>query len=126
MQPFRRSRLVTKWMAGKLRDDQEKWTQFARFFSAVRDPITHKYPSIPIDVKTTWNATVGAQDSAIAQLNRQADALMVTYYRMDEALQVSQPLQVSDDFARLAKIADGKPVFLLETGFPSGMANGSS
>ena len=51
---------------------------------------------------------------------------MLTYYPLDETFRVRPPKTIEADFARMIEVAAGKPVHLLEAGYPSASACGSS
>jgi exo-beta-1,3-glucanase (GH17 family) len=111
---------------GCLAADAQKWSQYARFVAAVSKHIKTTHPDIPIGVKTTWSALVKTQKSKIEALNRLADAIMVTYYPLNDEFAVRPPGVVGNELDQLVQIAGDKPVFLLETGYPSGSGNKSS
>lgn len=111
---------------GWLADDAQKWTQYAHFVAAVSKHIRTSHPQIPIGVKTTWRAIVDTRKSEISAVNRMADAIMVTYYPLTDEFEVRPPTVVGNDLDQLVRIAGDKPVFLLETGYPSGSDNKSS
>ncbi|APZ92714.1 Beta-xylosidase [Fuerstiella marisgermanici] len=111
---------------GNLGDDEIRWRQYRRFFTEVQTHIKVKLPDVPVGVKTTYSAITGDQRQLISELNAHADAVMVTYYPLDADFKVRPPSVVQDEIGSLVSLADGKPVHLLETGYPSGAANGSS
>ena len=111
---------------GNLGDDKDRWNQYSRFFVKVRDHIKARLPDVPVGVKTTYSAITGNQKQFISELNSSADAVMVTYYPLDLEFKIRSPSVVEDEIGTLVSLADGKPVHLLETGFPSSIANGSS
>lgn len=111
---------------GNLGDDQERWTQYVRFFNEVQSHIKTKLPGVPVGVKTTYSAITGSQRQLISELNSNADAVMVTYYPLGDNFKVRSPSVVQDEMGSLVSLADGKPLHLLEAGYPSGVANGSS
>ena len=51
---------------------------------------------------------------------------MFTYYPLDDQFRVRSPKVVPDDVAKMLSVADDRPVFILETGYPSGSKCGSS
>ena len=111
---------------GSLGSEDTKWAQYTRFFTKVREHIKAKLPGVPVGVKTTYSAITGTQRDFISKLNSNADAVMVTYYPLDTEFMVRSPSVVDEEISNLVSLADGKPVHLLETGYPSGAANGSS
>jgi len=111
---------------GWLGEDTRKWSQYARFVAAVSNHLRRTHPDIPIGVKTTFPAIVNDQKREVAWVNRGADAVMVTYYPLDDDFTVRPPSVVGDELSQLVQIAGDKPLFLLETGYPSGKDNQSS
>ncbi len=111
---------------GWLADDAEEWSQYTRFVEAVSKHIKAIHPGIPIGVKTTWRAIVNTHKREIEAMNRVADAIMVTYYPLNDDFTVRPPTVVGTELSQLVQIAGNKPVFLLETGYPSGINNLSS
>ncbi len=113
---------VDQWLA----DDPEKWTQYVTFMTAVRDHIRLTRPNLPVGVKTTWSSTLSIYRREIQDINRNTDALMITYYPLNQDFTVRLPNVVPSDLEQVIRLADGKPVYLLETGYPSGSKNQSS
>lgn len=111
---------------GWLADDNQKWSQYARFMAAVSEHLRTTHPDIPIGVKTTWPAITGAHKREINAVNQWADAVMVTYYPLNDDFSVRPANAVGKELGQLVQIAGEKPLFLLETGYPSGAENGSS
>jgi len=109
-----------------LGDDPAKWAAYRAFFDAVAIHIRKVRPGVPVGVKMTRAAVVGVHRDRAAELNRSADVVMATYYALADDFTVRMPVEVGQDVAELCAAADGKPVYLLEAGFPSGTANGSS
>ncbi len=58
---------------GWLADDPKKWSQYARFFAAVREHIKETRPDVPIGVKTTWTAAVRSHKVRVQAINANAD-----------------------------------------------------
>ena len=111
---------VDAWLG----DDPAKWAAYRAFFDAVASHIRKVRPGVPVGAKMTRAAVVGGHQTA--ELNRSADVVMATYYALTDDFTVRLPAEVGGDVAELCAAADGKPVYLLEAGFPSGTANGSS
>ena len=111
---------------GYLGQDQEKWEQYAEFFVAVRNHIKSRNKRLPIGVKITLNAVTKNNRAAVELINKEADSVMVTYYPLNEEFIVKPPTSIAPEIDELIKTAKGKPVYLLETGYPSGEGNRSS
>ena len=113
---------VDAWFAGHP-DEIEGYT---KFFSVVRDHIRARHPQIPVGVKITFTGRMGELSSKFDSLEESADACMLTYYPLDETFQVRPPSSIEDDFTKMVASVRGKPIHLLEAGYPSGTACGSS
>lgn len=111
---------------GWLGDDARKWSQYARFVATVSEHIRTTHPGIPVGVKTTWSAIVDERKSEIGAMNQLADAVMVTYYPLNNDFTVRSPNVVGNELDQLVQIAGDKPVHILEAGYPSGRDNKSS
>lgn len=109
-----------------LGDDAKKWKQYARFAASVRKHIKSRRPKAAVGVKMTWPAIVSKNKNRAKAVNRSADAIMATYYPLNDDFTVRAPTVVGHELGQLVSQADGKPVFLLETGYPSGADNQSS
>ncbi len=99
---------------------------YTAFFESVRNHILAKHSNIPVGVKITFNGRVGEAKSTFDRLEESADVCMLTYYPLDESFQVRPPSSIELDFAKMIEAANGKPVHLLEAGYPSGSQCGSS
>ena len=106
--------------------DASKWDQYKTFANAVRRHIKSTHPNVPVGVKTTFSATFGKSRKAIARINANMDALMMTYYPLNDSYVVRPLKSIADDFGRMVKLAGKKPVLVLEAGYPSGSKNGGS
>ncbi|WP_146460514.1 hypothetical protein [Rubripirellula tenax] len=113
---------VDGWFA----EHPEELAGYIDFFSAVVDHIHGKHPSIPVGVKITFAGRTGELVSDFNKLELSADVCMLTYYPLDESFQVRPPSSIEADFAEMIVFAEGRPIHLLEAGFPSGSACGSS
>ncbi|TWU55001.1 hypothetical protein Poly51_37500 [Rubripirellula tenax] len=99
---------------------------YKAFFDAVARHIHTKHPNIPVGVKVTFGGRTGKLASEFDKLESSADACMLTYYPLDETFQVRPPSSIEADFVKMIEVASGKPIHLLEAGYPSGAACGSS
>ncbi|MBB3204924.1 hypothetical protein FHS27_000691 [Rhodopirellula rubra] len=111
---------------GLFADHPDELAGYTTFFNAVADHIRTHHPNIPIGVKITFAGRTGTLASEYAKLETSADVCMLTYYPLDETFQVRPPSSIEADFATMMEAAAGKPVHLLEAGYPSGSACGSS
>lgn len=98
---------------------------YKRFFEAVRDHIRSTH-DVPVGCKMTFGGRTGELSEALAKIDQSADALMLTYYPLDDQFRVRSPKIVPGDIAKMLSFANDRPVFILETGYPSGSECGSS
>ncbi|MCM2372224.1 hypothetical protein [Aporhodopirellula aestuarii] len=71
-------------------------------------------------MKTTWPATVNTQKNEIRAINQLADAVMVTYYPLNNDFTVRPPSVIGNEPDQLVQIAGDRSVYLLEVGYPRG------
>jgi hypothetical protein len=100
------------------------WPDYIDFFSQVKASVAALRAGVPIGAKTTFDALVRNQANLQA-LNSASDALLVTYYPISSTFMVKDPTVISTDFAKIVSLSS-KPIYFLETGYPSGTLNGSS
>lgn len=90
---------------------------------------------LPVGVAITWGGltTSGAEQAAILDLNERADHILTTYYGVDAGFQVKDPFAgpIADVYAALLAVESsaktrGRPLDLLEAGYPTSAALGSS
>ena len=108
--------------------DENRWKQYKNFFVAIRRHIQSqpRTKDVPVGVKITWSALVQTHIDLARVVNQYADAVMTTYYPLNSQFIARPPHTISSDLKQLIDLAEPKKVFLLETGYPSGKANGSS
>ncbi len=110
---------------GVLASNPKNWEAYTRFFRQVAAHAHTLWPNVPVGVKIMFKSA-RETPALIRPLWEAGDAVMLTYYPLNTGFQVQPPEVVAKDFAEMVQIARGKPVFLLETGYPSGAACGSS
>lgn len=106
------------------------------FFEAGRASAKAQWGAhLPVGVATTWGAltTPGAEQRAILDLNEHADHVLTTYYGIGGDLRVKDPYAgpVADIYAALWAVESdartrGRPLDILEAGYPTSPALGSS
>ncbi len=101
---------------GVLQTAQE-WQEFARFFAGARLRVKALRPQTPVGFTTTWG---GMQGPYALAANAASDALFINYYPLDAGYHVIAPTDISNQLDRMIALAGDKPVFLTETGYPSG------
>ena len=110
-----------------LSGDKDKWNQYRRFVDATSNYARGLRSNLLVGCKTTFDGTIYKYPEEIRQLNKNCDALMVTYYPLQSSsFAVRSPQAVFSDFARLVTSYPQKPIFVPETGYPSSpLINGS-
>ncbi len=94
------------------------YDEYAVFFAAASDMAHKLAPDVPVGVTMTWD---GLQDDPRAQsLADLGDVWMINHYPLTPEFQVQDPRNTADTLADMIAMAGRKPVFLTETGYPSG------
>lgn len=107
-----------------LNSHKEKWPEYISFYNEIVAYVKSKKPSLKIGVKMTFDGlTINNQNSL--ELNKQSDVILVTYYPINQAFAVKPTDVVASDFKKLTDIYT-QPIYILETGYPSGTLNNSS
>ena len=96
------------------------WAAFANFFKAAKTAVQALRPGTPIGFTTQWHAFQGPHRASALQANAAADAIFINYYPLDSGFRVLPPEGIATQLDRMITMAAGKPVFLTETGYPSG------
>lgn len=94
------------------------WAAFSNFFKAAKAAVQAIRPNTPIGFSTQWSGFQGSNRALKA--NAAADAIFINYYPLDNRFRVLPPENIEAQLAAMVQMADGKPVFLTETGYPSG------
>lgn len=105
--------------------DENLWAQYIDFFQKVKMGLKIKYPGIMFGSTVTHEAMLETSKDQVKALNLQSDAVMLTYYPMDN-FQVKDPSAVNADFDEMTGMFSGKIIYVKEIGYPSGKDNGSS
>jgi hypothetical protein len=111
---------------GYLGADAEKWAQYERFFKVTAEYIRRNKPGVPVGAKVMLPSVIGDLRRQVRSVNQHADAVFVTYYPLNGDFSVKPPSVVHDDIGAVVKLYSGKPIYFLETGYPSSRYLGSS
>lgn len=106
--------------------DSRAWASFEAFFRQTAEHARRLWPGVPVGSKTTFDGLIGGPAPFIKSLNQYSDVAMVTYYPLQADFSVRQPDAVHRDFQTMVDAFPGKPIYLLEVGYPSGEDNHSS
>jgi hypothetical protein len=112
------------------------YSAYKIFFEAARQNAKARWGSqLPVGVAITWGSltTAGPERDAILDLNERADHVLTTYYGVDAGFRVKDPFAgpIADVYAAIAALESspktrGRPLDLLEVGYPTSAALGSS
>lgn len=109
-----------------LGDQDALWDDYLVFFAATSDYARRRWPDVAVGTKGTWPGMVDHRPGDFLLLNQHSDVVMTTYYPLDEDFRVRPLGRVRPDLNRLVALYPGRRIALMEAGFPSGLANGSS
>ncbi len=99
---------------------QQDWEAFTAFFQAAKAAVQKIRPNTPIGFTTQWSGFQGPNRARALQANAAADAIFINYYPLDSRFHVLPPEDITSQLDAMVQMASGKPVFLTETGYPSG------
>lgn len=113
-----------------------EYAAYKVFFETARQNAKARWGSqLPVGVAITWGGltTAGAEQAAILDLNERADQILTTYYGVGHDFRVKDPFAgpIADVYAALHAVESdaktrGRPLTLLEVGYPTSPALGSS
>lgn len=96
------------------------WQKYQNFYAAAKDIVHKLRPDVVAGVTFTWQGMQGDNAHQAASLNMHSDAIFINYYPLDSNFRVLPPDDIASQLDAMISAADGKPVYLLETGYPSG------
>ena len=111
---------------GVLGTSAEKWAAYTRFFEAARTHIRKTHKKLPVGSVVMYSGHSGKARRYAQRLNKHADVVLVTYYPLDEKIQVRDPKHVHEVCEAMVKAYPGKLIHMAEIGCPSGTTVGSS
>ena len=97
---------------------------FARFLAMARARVARWTPDTPIGSKLTFEGLMTAPDRWQPVL-AESTALGLTYYPITSRFAVRRNLDIEGDVSAMLRAARGKPVFILEAGYPSAGCDGT-
>ncbi len=113
-----------------------EYAAYKVFFEAARQNAKAQWGAqLPVGVAITWGGLTAAGDeqAAILDLNERADQVLTTYYGVGPDFHVKDPFAgpIADVYAALLAVESnaktrGRPLTLLEVGYPTSAALGSS
>ena len=91
---------------------------YATFLAAVRDHLAKTLPGVPVAAKLTFSG-LSADPARLAPILRAGDAAFFTYYPLNPDFTLRPPTDAAHDLDVMLDLAAGKPLWLLEAGYPS-------
>ncbi|MCA9837352.1 MAG: hypothetical protein KC422_10555 [Trueperaceae bacterium] len=106
--------------------NKERWAQYSRFFEEVSAYIRTKREGLVVGSKLGFGGLTDSAYKLSQGIIQASDAVMLTYYPLKEDFTVKNPDVVHGDFAKLVELFPNKPIYVLESGYPSSELLGSS
>jgi hypothetical protein len=91
---------------------------YARFLIAVRAHLAIMRPGVPVAAKLTFTGLT-ADAARLAPILQAGDAAFFTYYPLNPDFTLRPPTDATHDLDVMLDLAAGKPLWLLESGYPS-------
>lgn len=106
---------------------QKKWNEWTDFYAKVAPYARKRFPGTKITCETTDDAWLGPDLKRVRTLHEHSDVIGVSYYPVKlKHKGVHPPKSVHKDFAKLVRLAQGKPLIYYQIGYPSSSKLGSS
>jgi hypothetical protein len=102
------------------------WTAFTTFFAQTAAHARTLRPGLKVGCVGTLKGLTVDQPARLQTLNASADIILATHYPMDGGFQFLPPAQVEADLDALVALGYAQPIHVVELGFASGAACGSS
>jgi hypothetical protein len=107
-----------------LGENQDAWDDYAAFTAAVAGYVHDVQPGVEVGVQsTTYSRIVDAE--RWADIDASTDIVATSYYPLD-GLMARDPAEIDADFDTLAALYPDRIIRIVEAGYPSSKANGSS
>ena len=107
-----------------LGNDDDAWKEFAAFTAAVTDYVHTIRPEVEVGVQSTTYSRM-ADPAHWAAIDAVTDIIATSYYPLD-GLMARDPSEIAGDFDTLTALYPNRIIHIVEAGFPSSKANGSS
>lgn len=95
---------------------------YARFLTAVHEHLATTRPGVPVAAKITFAGITG-DPARLTPILQAGDAAFFTYYPLNPDFTLRAPTDATHDLDVMLDLAGGKPLWLLETGYPSNGCN---
>jgi hypothetical protein len=100
--------------------------QFIRFFIETSRHARELRPGLVVGVDGTYRGMLGASRRCFDDINLHTDAVMVSYFPVNDDLTVEDPGVVYRDFQQIINEYPARHIYLMELGYPSSTACNSS
>jgi hypothetical protein len=97
--------------------DAGRWAEYRAFFASTAPE--GRARGLRVGVKATFDGLSRNAPEELVALNRLTDIVLVTYYPLGPALEARDPGEVPGDLGLLVARYPGRPVAILEAGYPS-------
>jgi hypothetical protein len=104
--------------------DAGRWAEYRAFFASTASE--GRARGLRVGVKATFDGLTRNTPEELVALNRLSDIVLVTYYPLGAALEVRDPGEVARDLSLLVARYPGRPIAILEAGYPTSPMLGSS
>ena len=107
-----------------LSDNEDAWEAYASFVAAAASYVRTIRPGVEVGVQSTTYSRI--DDPALwTEVDSATDIIATSYYPLDGLL-VRDPAKIDGDFDTLTALYPDRIIRIVEAGFPSSKANGSS
>jgi len=103
----------------ELAGNRASWAEYRRFLNTVMAYVHSRHRGVKVGVVVTFDGLTGDRAGLAKSLNVNTDVVMVTYYPLNPDFTVKDPGVVRKDFDRLTKFYSGRPIVMVEAGYPS-------
>ncbi|MCO5222195.1 MAG: hypothetical protein M9947_11535 [Thermomicrobiales bacterium] len=111
---------VDAWLG----EDAAAWRSYTALTAAAASHVHRTHPGIELGVQSTTYSRL-ATPTNWETIDEVSDFVATSYFPMD-GMNVRDPSVVADDFAALTQLYPNRVIRVVEAGFPSSRANGSS
>jgi hypothetical protein len=111
---------------GYLGTNKQRWQEYATFFRETSAYARSKRRGLIVGSKIGFGGLTSSARDLSAGIIQASDAVMLTYYPLNDDFSVKNPEVVHEDFAKLVELFPDKPIYMLEAGYPSSELLGSS
>jgi hypothetical protein len=111
---------------GYLGSSDAAWSAFSAFFAQTAAYARTLRPGLKVGTVGSLKGLVADHPARFQAINATADLVLATHYPMDGGFQFLPPAQVEADLDALVALGYAQPIHVVELGYASGAACGSS